>query len=65
MKVKFYPSPNRDDGGVTGKEISLGHLWLLADVECPWCGKGQPVAATHHVGGPCVRCGKNTDGSAS
>lgn len=56
MKVDFYPKPE----GFTAKEVKDGHIWIYADVECPNCGKIQPVAATHYVGGPCVSCGSLT-----
>ena len=54
--MKFWFMPRN----YTEAEVRHGHLWLYADVECPHCGKNQPVAATHYVGGPCVRCGELT-----
>lgn len=54
MKVWFTPR------NYTEAEVRHGHLWLHADIECSHCGKNQPVAATHYVGGPCVRCGELT-----
>lgn len=60
MNVKFYPPTDLDRDGFTADEIQRGEHWLHADVTCPSCGKEQPVAATHYVGGPCVRCGALT-----
>lgn len=48
--------------GFTALEIERGLVWAYVDVTCQHCGKEQPVMATGHVGGPCVRCGKATLG---
>lgn len=65
--LKFYRNPHSLDGegGYTGEEIQRGLHWINADVTCFHCGKEQPVAVTHHVGGPCVRCGKPTLGASA
>lgn len=48
--------------GYTADEIRRGWHWVHTDVTCEACGKVQPVAATHYVGGPCVQCGEPTIG---
>ena len=53
---RFYPP----DNGFTADDVRNGRMWVYADVECPHCGKVQPVAATQYVGGPCVQCGQLT-----
>lgn len=65
MNIKLYPKTStiEDDRGFTAKEVKQGIPWIYADVTCPNCGKEQPVAATGYIGGPCVQCGKRTDGS--
>lgn len=62
MRLKTYPNPMREDGSFTGAEIRQGLQWLCTDVTCPHCDKEQPVAMTGSIGGPCIRCGKRTDG---
>lgn len=58
-KLKTYPNSS-GDGSFSAEEIRKGYHWLHTDVECPHCGKNQPVAATGYLGGPCVQCGKLT-----
>jgi ribosomal protein S27E len=66
MRMKQYSpisSPfGRPEGGFTKEEIDRGLHTLYQDVECPFCQKLQTVASTGFLGGPCVRCGKRTDG---
>jgi len=61
MAYRFYPP----DEGFSADEIKRGLHWVYADVECPHCGKVQPVAATTYVGGPCVQCGLHTGDNVS
>lgn len=56
MNVKFYAP----EEGFSKRQVDSGQMWVFADVTCPSCGKVQPVAATHYVGGPCVACGDST-----
>lgn len=63
VKLTHYPNPSSQDGSYSAQEVRSGFIWLHTDIECPWCHKVQPVAATGHLGGPCVRCGKLTDGT--
>jgi len=60
MTFHMYPKNNVE--GFTADEVRRGIPWIYTDVECPRCGKLQPVAMTHYVGGPCVRCGGLTSG---
>jgi phage FluMu protein Com len=53
---RIYPPPE----GFTAEQLRHGDHWIYTDVECPHCGKVQPVAATQYVGGPCVQCGELT-----
>ena len=64
MNIKIYPNPSSSsrDGSYSSDDIRRGVHWVNADVTCPHCGKLQPMAATHYLGGPCVRCGKLTSG---
>lgn len=65
LKIKFYPpssSFDNESGGFTADEINRGIHWIYADIECPHCGKIQAVSSTGYLGGPCVRCGKPTNG---
>ena len=66
MNVKFYPKTSlygENERGFSESDIRNGTMWLYADVVCPSCGKNQSVASTGYVGGPCISCGKKTDGS--
>ena len=67
MNIKFYPKTNSNEGdrGYSEEEIKRNLHWIYADIECPHCKKLQPVAATHYLGGPCIKCGKPTGGLAS
>lgn len=56
--VKFYPNAHKEERA--NESIKNGHLWLLADIKCPSCGKEQSVANTGYVGGPCIKCGEQT-----
>jgi len=49
--------------GFSKQDIERGLHTLFMDTKCPWCGKEQTVANTGFIGGPCIRCGKRTDGS--
>lgn len=62
MSIKLYSDHNKrgDETAFTADEVRRGIPWLYADIECPHCGKVQPVAATSYVGGPCVCCGELT-----
>ena len=60
MNITFYPK--HDGTGYTPDEINRKIMWLYADVKCPHCGKEQSVAQTGSVGGPCILCGRRTDG---
>ena len=60
MRIKLYPKHNAVSDGFSADEVLNGIPWLYADIECQHCGKIQPVAATHYLGGPCVRCGEPT-----
>jgi len=63
MKIKQYPKiEGLKKVGFTVQEIERGDHFLWMDVTCPNCEKEQSVASTGYVGGPCVRCGKRTDG---
>lgn len=62
--MRLYQGTKNGDG-FTADEIKRGIHTLYMDVTCPWCKKEQPVAMTGYIGGPCVRCGGRTDGSAA
>lgn len=62
MNLKIYDDPFKRGQGYTSEEIAKGVHWLNTDVECPHCGKVQPVAVTGYLGGPCCRCGEPTGG---
>lgn len=61
MKLTTYPK--HGDEGFSADEIRRGVHWLHTDVECPHCGKVQPVPATRYLGGPCVVCGELSSGA--
>ena len=58
MNLKHYPK--HDGSGFTPDEVRKNLPIIYTDVICPFCEKLQPVAATHYLGGPCIRCGKLT-----
>ena len=59
---KTYPKhgPDEEENGFSAEDIRRGTHWLYTDVTCKNCGKVQPVAITHYIGGPCCRCGELT-----
>ena len=63
LQLKMYPNPFSVSGDYSASEMRRGLQWISTDVICPHCNKVQPLAATFYLGGPCVQCGKNTDGT--
>jgi len=59
-RFAVYPPTDIDRDGFTAEQVKRGETWLYTDVTCGHCGKEQPVAATGYVGGPCIRCGRDT-----
>lgn len=51
--IKVYP----ELADARGIPLDSNNWAVFSDFECPRCGKTQPVAATGHVGGACIRCG--------
>ena len=56
MNIKFF-APKE---GFSADEVRKNIHWLSADIECPFCKKWMAVAQTSYLGGPCVRCGRQT-----
>ena len=58
MRRKTYGKPNGE--GYTAEELMRNLHCVTTDIECPHCGKWQPLCGTHYDGGPCCKCGKLT-----
>ena len=60
--LKLYPKLNGppEQRGFSLEEVKQGDYTLYMDIICYSCGKEQSVASTGYIGGPCIRCGKNT-----